>query len=258
MRKGFNSGLLLGTNSTGSNNLVGINLGADYCAEHEFGIATLQGLFKVNNDVNILGINRRKINTVPDKLIFKEININNKIYYILLLKYFWDKNELEKNCEEWIPKDLLPNNDDDLICAWDERSFGIVVSEVYKEEINELYTAFLNKNIAIAIGASSGLKNGGLIFLIISKLSSEYIDNIYKTDKDYLNLQKAAKAIGIYEILKKAKKEWLALIPKWKDDNKKEIIFWLNPKNQTMYKFGWYTVEDLKDWTEDKGEIIIK
>ena len=58
--------------------------------------------------------------------------------------------------------------------------------------------------------------------------------------------------------MEKAGKKYFALSPRWKDDNKKEVIFWLNPYHQDIDNFGWFTVEDLKDWAKGKGKIPMK
>lgn len=33
-------------------------------------------------------------------------------------------------------------------------------------------------------------------------------------------------------------------------------LYWLNPRNQECFNFGWYTVEDFRDWARKKGEIV--
>ena len=60
------------------------------------------------------------------------------------------------------------------------------------------------------------------------------------------------------KILEKAKCRYYALSLRWKDDDKKEVIFWLNPMEQDKNNFGWFTVEDLKDWAKGKGKIPMK
>ena len=95
-------------------------------------------------------------------------------------------------------------------------------------------------------------------FCIKSKLPEKTIQSIKDADLDYLALQKAAEKTGIKKILEKAGKKYLALSPRWKDDNKKEVIFWLNPYHQDVDNFGWFTVDDLNDWAKGKGKIPMK
>jgi hypothetical protein len=124
-----------------------------------------------------------------------------------------------------------------------------------------IYNAIKIKDISIGLGSSYVFHNGGLKLVIVSKLPKEVIDQIYEADLDYKNLQEAAEKTGIYKILEKAGKGkykgWMALSPSWKDDNKKEVIFWLNPEQQNIHQYGWYTVDDLKDWAKDRGKIMM-
>ena len=56
-------------------------------------------------------------------------------------------------------------------------------------------------------------------------------------------------------ILKKAKKEYDALVPAWANDEKTEVKYWLNPKDQENVNYGWYSLQDLKLWAKNKGRI---
>jgi hypothetical protein len=55
--------------------------------------------------------------------------------------------------------------------------------------------------------------------------------------------------------LEKAGKDFFALSPRWKDAEKKEVIFWLNPENQRENNSCWCTVSDLNDWIKGEGKI---
>lgn len=60
----------------------------------------------------------------------------------------------------------------------------------------------------------------------------------------------------IHKILAKSGKKYFALSPRWADDQKKEVVFWLNPYDQDKYNSGWFSVQDLKDWAKDKGKVM--
>ena len=77
-------------------------------------------------------------------------------------------------------------------------------------------------------------------------------------DEDYFRLITVASETGIYKILKDAGKRFFALSPKWKDDNKEEVVFWLNPIEQHIYNYGWFTVEDLKLWAKNEGPVMME
>ncbi|GAB4203367.1 MAG: hypothetical protein OHK0022_27440 [Roseiflexaceae bacterium] len=51
-------------------------------------------------------------------------------------------------------------------------------------------------------------------------------------------------------------KEWFSLERwQWMDG---EVRFWLNPKDQDLYRTGWFSIDDLIAWTQDIGAIMIE
>jgi len=246
--------------------VIGINLGADFTSEHEWGIKGIKQSFGVESESKELGIEARMISNCPDNLLFVEgITIKKKKYFglICLSRYGYEYYIKEKKISilDIIKQSELTPYDKDINCAWDENTFGILVEAKFENEIKQIYEAFKKKDIVIGIGSSHAFMNGGLKFAIVSKLPKEVVENIYNTDLDAINLKIAAEATGIYEILDKAGKGkykgWMALSPRWKDDEKKEVIFWLNPEQQQIHNYGWFTVEELKEWAEDKGVIMM-
>ena len=131
-----------------------------------------------------------------------------------------------------------------------------LVNEKNFNELAELYDAFQNKDVVLGISPGAVFKNGGLKFLIKSRMTKEMVDGIMEADVDHKNLQKAVEKTKIHKLLKKVGKDFYALSPKWSDDNKKEVIFWLNPMQQQKYNDGWYTVAELKQWAKDEGPIM--
>lgn len=231
------------------NKVVGIDLGSDFCAEHEWGIKGITFDFMV--DKTKIGIDGRMITTVPKNLIYQDIKYNNLNCKLLMLSPYYYMEITEDFLSYWVYK--LEENG--MATAWDEKSFAILVTDEYKSELEELYNAFLKLDIAVGIAPSKLFKNGGLKFCIKSRLPKETIKSLKDADLDYIALQKAFKKTKIENILKKANKKYLALSPRWKDENKKELIFWLNPYHQNIDNFGWYTIEDLIDWTKGIGKI---
>lgn len=239
--------------------LVGFNLGADFCAEHEWGIKGIVREFGV--DKGKVGIDGRMVTVVPKSLIYTDITYEKiKCHLLVLVPSYYREENLN------ITKDVLRTwelytyrlEETGITTAWDEKSFAILVTDKYKDELKELYEAFLNLDVAVGIAPSEVFKNGGLKFCIKSKLPEETIQSIKDADLDYLALQKSAEKTGIKKILEKVGKKYFALSPRWKDNNKKEVIFWLNPYHQDVDNFGWFTVDDLKDWAKGKGKIPMK
>lgn len=49
-------------------------------------------------------------------------------------------------------------------------------------------------------------------------------------------------------------KQWRSLERwQWIDG---QIHFWLNPTDQELYQLGWYTIDDLIAWTQDRGPVL--
>lgn len=236
--------------------VVGFNLGADFCAEHEWGIKGIKRKFGINEDK--LGIDSRMINVVPNSLIYKDITYEKmRCHLLVLVPYYYDDDDLCINKEKLRSWELFSYGLErvGIVTAWDEKSFAILVTDKYKDELKDLYEAFINLDVAVDIAPSESFKNGGLKFYIKSRLPEETIQSIKNVDLDYIALQKAAEKTGIKKILEKAGKKYFALSPRWKDDNKKEVIFWLNPYYQNINNCGWFTVDDLKEWIDGKGKI---
>jgi hypothetical protein len=50
-------------------------------------------------------------------------------------------------------------------------------------------------------------------------------------------------------------KDWRSLERwQWMDG---QIRFWLNPIDQTRYRTGWYTVEELILWSQERGPVLV-
>ena len=183
-----------------------------------------------------------------------------KCHLLVLVPYYYREDDLKITKDDIGRWELYTYRLEEkgITTAWDEKSFAILVTDKYKDELEELYEAFVNLDVAVGIAPSEAFKNGGLKFCIKSRLPEETIQAIKDDDLDYIALQKAAEKTGIKKILENAGKKYFALSPRWKDDDKKEVIFWLNPYHQDIDNFGWFTVEDLKDWAKGKGKIPMK
>jgi hypothetical protein len=86
-------------------------------------------------------------------------------------------------------------------------------------------------------------------------------DDFRKKEKAYRDEQamfrKMEEESGVYELLKKSGKRFFALQIKHLDD-KGQPRWWLNPYQQDIHNFGWYSTEDLKLWAADQGPVVMK
>jgi hypothetical protein len=238
--------------------LVGINLGADYCAEHEFGISYLKTILGIN-DREPEGITSRQITVCDSSNLFyfsdkASKKKTGKSYLLIDKSYMIQDYSNMKN----IPQDLITKSLTDLTSAWDKSSFGLIArTKEDRLKLETLYNAIINKKVAIWLGGSGPFKNAGLIIAIIDKVDQEDLDTMLSSDLDCSNLKKIDTSLNIKETLMKANKSCL-LTPRWKTPETKTsypIYYWVMPGNTKDYNYGLFTIEELEEWIEDRGPI---
>lgn len=262
MRRAFNAKLIYHESK-----FLGINLGYDYCAEHEWGIEGLENAFGLNPA--LMGVQRYQNSVIPNGPYCKlqPIEFTDRktpwvgLYFNAKQYFEMDRKELKKHMP--LP---FKNAEDEICSAWDQNSFAIVVHKTNKWVINEILDAINRNDLAIGIGANTNpYSRGGLQLMIVSYMPQEMKDAILESHEDYDKLMKAVKKTNIENILKNANKRYYALSPQWYSPNfkpngreletKHKVIFFLNPHEQSKYNYGWFTVEELIDWTKETGPI---
>ena len=231
--------------------LIGINLGADYCAEHEWGIAGIQADFGM--DKSKLGLEGRKVSSCSPELIWLEkhkLSTRDKTPWAgIYFGYVHSSGELSSIGSAY--------GDQNLVTAWSEKDFAAISSDAGKvASLKEVFQAFKDLDIAIWRGGGGVFKNAGLCLAIASRLPKNITDAWYQADDDRNKLKAEVEATGIEALLKKAGCGYFALSPSREKDG--TIRFWLNPMEQKRNNYGWYTLEDLKEWAQGKGRIPIK
>lgn len=242
---------------------LGINMGADFCAEHEWGIKELQRMFgMVTDDPTILGVERRIIRKLPEENIYF---IDNKGVTILAVAHYYEpQTDIKKLKERWgeaKPYKLSKDEKVPLGVAWDERSFCIwATEEADRENLRHIQQALMSLDLLIGFGITNNpFENPGLTLVIASAMSEAARLDLFEKDFDHVTMRKKAEDTGIYKLLKDAGKTYYALSPRWKDDTiKGEIVWWLNPMEQQTYNYGWFGLDDLKAWAANEGPIIMK
>lgn len=285
MKKAYNDHAIL----TLEDKFIGISLGYDYCAEHEWGINGIKEEFKIKElNKKTMGIESRKITTCPDTLFFKRDGNYALLWFVT--SWFNTPEELKdripypfENYKSEINSKIKyhPNDDEKiepLITAWSENHFGIAVKG--KKEVNwleELYVAFKNKNIAIThlnLSGENPFANASLSIIIPDRLPQNVLDSIYMVDKKKQDLIDYEKNIGMTKLIKnkgncngyKGENYFLTCNPRWIDyedekNRKKEkkekktrydIMYWVNyPDNNDIC--GLYTVEEIRKWLKTSG-----
>lgn len=274
----------------GKDEICGINLGADFVAEHEWGIKRLKSRFNMlaEDDVRLedkFGIERRRLNKpTEDCVILFEagdtlvLMVDSSYGLKEAAEYIKDEHKNKSSLREsW----YAMGKEDTLVTAWSEDDLGIRVrGEENKENLRKLYEAMMNGEAAIWLGGGGLFGNAGLCLAIIDKVDKNQKKVMAQADLLAFNLKQAAEETGIKQKIDEANENWrkcqevetgsryygaapysyYALSPSWKKGftktkTKYPVIFWLNPQNQQEVNYGWFTVEELEQWLDNKGPI---
>jgi len=266
MRRSYNAEWLLEGDA-----LIGVGLGSDFCAEHEWGTKELQDYFGL--DAALDGLPRRTVTDVPSGLELFEFKTransarNQKAFQALAIFYRYPSS-YGKNPLEILQKgELQRHGKEGLSAAWDEKSFALIAyAEEDRKKLKQLWEAFQRKDIAFWPNIGVFHTGTGLTFVMPSLVPQKHKDAMLESDLDYKLLLKKSEALGIETLLKEAGKRWFSLTPKWSKDLKStkdgevktayEVLYWLNPMEQQRYNSGWYTIEDLKLWAKNEGPVV--
>lgn len=247
MKESYNGSLIYN-----DNDLIGINLGADFTAEHEWGIKGLKHLLDVRS--NKKGIKARKINSNKHVHPYETPN-----YLAIVCNGASTPGDIcfnSKCLKRTLSSNHKESSEKHFYAAWSDRSFYIHSNKKDNPEatkfLKELYTAFTNKDVCVWLGGGGPFENSGLCFGIVSKMPEEILQYWRDHDKSQHQLTKWVEKTGIHQLLEKAGKRWFALAAP-KEINGK---FWLNPMEQRIYNSGWYSLDELKLWAENKGPIM--
>jgi hypothetical protein len=239
MRKGIhNSGFI--TRKKGRI-FVGINLGSDFCAEHEWGFDITKRAFGIAPPETSFGIDRRKVRRLPEEFV-----------WLATPKYqgFW----LKSWSEDKEPRDVSFSGAT-LWTGWSDGSFGAFSTDPDEQaSLQSIYQAINGLDAALFLGGRSGLfDNPGFIIAMPSRMATEELQAMAKADREQYELKRDAERTGIEKRLRDAGRRFFALSPRRKEDG--SIVFWLNPFEQHLNNFGWYTVAELDAWIRGEGPI---
>jgi hypothetical protein len=267
MRRGSNPNWLVNPDN---GDLIGIDLSADFCAEHEWGIKDLNSMLGVKDDPSVIGIERRRITPDPKVIFWNE----DKDEASLVIEHRYGEGRSVKDCSELNFRENYGKGkkkiEENLSTAWSNDDLGIrVCGEKSIKKLKKIHEAILAGDAAIWLGGGGAFKNAGLCVGIISNIPAENLKIMADADSDRQNLLLASEKTEILKKLEKFNAEhydkgsysarcgYYACSPAWnKDrDSKHNVVYWLNPMQQDKNNFGWYTVEQLEEWMEGKGPI---
>jgi hypothetical protein len=269
MRRGINGA---GVERLEDGRIYGVNLGADYTAEHEMGIKDLSRYFALDATA-APGLPRRKANAVPtgvtllpvahERQKYKVDPIKGESYVVAYTRYGGVRME-ELNFTSY--------TEAEIVGAWSEGDFAVHFKPEHKQDAQDLYDAIQAEDIAFLFGnvGNNPFARAGLCLVIASRLPAAIVESLEAIATDRDALEAAARATGIQDDIDYVNaaargnrsfplpKGYYALSPRWANDEKTEVKFWLNPADQQNNKSGWYTPEELLLWVKDEGPVMGK
>lgn len=256
MRQAYTDVTVIGDPEIG---VIGVSLGFDHCAEHEFGIKGIRYAMGINTGA-APGIDRRRMGLVASSLLIKEFKATATEPAETRIAF-----NLKDYDEEFFQKrkhSLCTSYKGKLSAAWDDRSFMVrAFSCEERQVLRDVHQAFGAGDLSLGIGKSKPFGNAPLILVIVSRLPQSVLDEIRLSDEDDDALQAASAATGIADLLKSAGKGYFALSPSWARkfttiETVYPVVYWLNPSQQHVNAHGWFSVETLTQWAEGKGPVI--
>lgn len=246
--------------------LIGIGLGYDHCAEHEWGTKDINLQLGIG-DGGTEGFDRTMV-TKPEGVHFytkgneaflftddigrfgeHDGTLEGKLSYVL-------RNSGYIGPDHKALKRRYQDDGKAIVAFWDSHNFLVMVKgDEYVKMLSEVYDMFVAGKMTKHILRTTPFGGGGLVFVNIDGYTDQEKNDFIESDRSQDRLNKAVEKTGIKQRLEDAGCKYHALSPRWSDDNETEIAYWLNPRNQKENNFGWFTIHDLEEWTNGKGKI---
>jgi len=265
------------TEKDGSKTFLGVNLGFDFCAEHEWGISGLKDSLGIWNgtpetEKKVYGMARSKINNNSSVFFFsKEFHKSNKefvtIYFLGSSEYF--NKERNEEFADFHKSDIeyyILSGDKELLTYWDSSSFLIISDQ--KDEMIKLNSAFLTNEIGLRSFSRSMVfspdMKAGLMLFIMSELSDDVDSWIIEDQKEYYNMFKKFRRYNLEKKFKKAKIRYDVLYPMQIEEGQEELVskfpywVWWWPVDTDKYEGGSYTIEDFQQLLRKGSGPLLK
>jgi hypothetical protein len=242
--------------------IYAINLGADFCAEHEWGVKRLRSIMGIPENEPRTGLNYHSAKVgVGDNLMSF---VSKKTHFLVLdgvLSYYQNDKKRLGELKEYYVKgarelgfitwrgDKKPQV---LATAWDEGSFGIVIGKDADVELKtfgvKLAEAIGSGDYSVWFGGNGGnpFSRSGLVVAITSLVPQDVKDYMTQAYKELAQLEADDAATGVKQLLAAKGKKYYACSPQRQADG--SIKYFLNPQEQRTNNFGWFTVQELTDW----------
>lgn len=170
-----------------------------------------------------------------------------------------------------------PNNtpapwEEDRKAEWGKEGFHITTTNPeIGEFLTKAYGAFNGEQpVAVWLGGAGNNPFGrnGLVLGLPNLIDEENKIEMSDTEQNMAKLHWEAEATGIPKLIPSSRYYALRPGPVLETRRNKNIdtpittqhpvMFFLNPTEQDKNNYGWYTVEELKQWMEGKGPIVVE
>lgn len=264
MRQGYSQKIL-----TVDGKFIGVSLGSDCCTEHEWGIKGIDRTFGLSDKKSKIGVARYQTQIPNQERNLVGFYEGEDYFGFYCISKPWNGADVS-DPKNWGTKPYF-YGDQDIYSAWDENNFCFFVkvrggsknknqqrkeksfNEATKNNLKRLFDALMEGKAVVWIGGAGVFSNGGLCFALADQLPQSVIDTWVESHTEQKEMDEYLKKTGIHDILEKAGKKFFYCGPSRLKDG---IKFWLNPYDQKKYNHGWYTLEELKEWCQDKGPVV--
>lgn len=269
---------------------IGVSFGHDFCSEHETGIGRIRqsfgssiplsynrgpsvspfehwkilnrdqdlkffGLGRLLPDIKLppMGVERRRVGKIPPGFGWHQKGDLGGFgyddhHYINGGRHRVAGVSIHK-VDELIETGLSRREKATLVAAWDSSSFLVIgMTPEVTNQLRDLYERMRDGDMLIAF-------NHGLQLLVASRLPKEDAEVFLKEDMQSFEDAKWLESTGIHDFLLKAGRRWYSLSSVSRAQNGERRV-WLNPMEQGNYNAGWYTIDQLKLWAENKGPVM--
>jgi len=256
--------------------LLGLSLGFDKRAEHVEGISPLLVKLGVQLPLFPVGLEDRQVKQAPPTLRFstyqwvpKDKRRGSYPAALLILASCAEGDLAAQTVPEAeivgrydlgflseASRRLPSVPEHDLVAAWGAEGFAVHVrGERNIEMLERLYEAIVSRDVAVLAPAKhSG--TGPVRLLLASQMTVEDQAQLVAADQEYRELMRAVLATGIFPRLAQFDRGFRSLTPAWFDEKQDEVIFLLEPDFPNAFNSGWFTLEELDDWTRDRGPVM--
>lgn len=161
--------------------VIGINLGWDFCGQHQRRIKKLNEDFGIHLEREY-GFEDRRNSIVPKNLVHLKKGGDGVLLYDPLLNTR-DRKELNRMLRRDLPHTI---EREPIVSAWDDGSFGVRVEGKYNGFLESLYDAFqMNNGVIVTIKDKNPFTRDGLTLLDYRLIPEPIKASFKEADREY-------------------------------------------------------------------------